>query len=100
MVLVFLLVAVDVSSPQPWCESFPLSSLSCTQWCVCVCLFCIEFYCKHYKLLRHITSSLSHTNPQCLSAHCLPLFCVRFCVDARARMPVNTCVCTRVCVCV
>ena len=31
------------------------------------------------QIIRHITSSLSHTSPQCLSAHCLPFVCVRVC---------------------
>lgn len=52
------------------------------------------------QIIRHITSSLSLTSPQCLSAHCLPFVCacecVWVCMDACTRMPVNTCVCKSV----
>ena len=58
------------------------------------------------QIIRHITSSLSHTSPQCLSAYCLPFVCVCMCVCVRAwvgactHTPVDTCVCTSVYVCV
>lgn len=57
------------------------------------------------QIIRHITSSLSHTSPQCLSAYCLPFVCMYVCVRVRVYVcagacthtPVNTCVCTSVC---
>ena len=61
------------------------------------------------QIIRHITSSLSHTSPQCLSAYCLPFVCVYVCVRARVGgcmythacryMRVHKCVCVCVCVC-
>lgn len=38
------------------------------------------------QIIRHITSSLSHTSPQCLSAYCLPFVCMCVCVCARVHV--------------